>query len=317
MPDLFAAAQTPFMGASKNISLKAADAVLFGAPHGTPYLNIDNEPYAATADVLRGALKEDARWPDHWDFDLDGPLLGDGDFKLADAGNLKTSPEDGRGNRDLIRQATSQILDAAAIPLMIGGDDSTPIPFIEALAPAAPLTIIQIDAHIDWRDERRGEPLGFSSTMRRASELAHVERIIQVGMRGLGSARREEVEIARDWGARIITARDLHHGGIDAVMRHVPAGANCMITLDCDALDPGIMPAVMAPTPGGLTYTQSIDLIAAVVNKTSLVAFDMIEFVPGRDHDGTAAITAARIVANTIGGLAREHDRVRLIQSDT
>lgn len=294
------------MGGASGLTFDAADAVLFGAPHGTPYLNIDNEPYAATPSALRSALQEDARWLDHWDFDLGGPLLGDGDFKLADAGNLITSPLDGAGNRAAITKATSQILDARAIPLMIGGDDSTPIPFIDALGPAGPLTIIQIDAHIDWRQERRGEPLGYSSTMRRASEFAHVERIIQVGMRGLGSARREEVEIARDWGARIVTAREVHKGGIDAVMAHLPDGANCMITLDCDALDPGIMPAVMAPTPGGLTYTQSIDLIAAVIDKANLVAFDMIEFVPERDRDGIAAITAARIIANTIGCLARK-----------
>lgn len=305
MSDLFASAQIPFMGATSGLTFDAADAVLFGAPHGTPYLNIDNEPHAATPHTLRRALQEDARWLDHWDFDLGGPLLGDGDFKLADAGNLITTPLDGPGNRASISAATSQILDASAIPLMIGGDDSTPIPFIEALKPAGPLTIIQIDAHIDWRQERRGEPLGYSSTMRRASEFAHVEAIIQVGMRGLGSARREEVEIARDWGARIVTARDVHRDGIDAVMAHVPDQTNCMITLDCDALDPGIMPAVMAPTPGGLTYTHSIDLIAAVIGKANLVAFDMIEFVPERDPDGTAAITAARIIANTIGCLAR------------
>ncbi len=305
MTDLFDEARLPFMGATSGIALKDADAILFGAPHGTPYQDIDNEPFATAPDVLRGALEEDARWLDHWDFDLGGPLLGDGRFTLADAGNLRTSPLDGSTNRALIRQAVATILDVGAVPLMIGGDDSTPIPFIEALEPTGPLTIVQIDAHIDWRDERRGEPLGFSSTMRRASEFGHVDQILQVGIRGLGSARREEVEIARDWGAQIITAREVHRDGIDAVIRHLPDGANCMITLDCDALDAGIMPAVMAPTPGGLTYTQSIDLVAAVVQKANLMAFDMIEFVPERDLNGTAAITAARIVANTLGCLAR------------
>ena len=293
------------MGASRDVVFDEADAVLFGAPHGTPYAGIDNEPYATAPDVLRAALEDDARWTDHWDFDLDGPLLGDGGFKLADAGNLDTSSLDGVGNRALIQGATSRILQAGAVSIMLGGDDSVPIPFIEALAPAGPLTIVQIDAHIDWRDERRGEPQGFSSTMRRASEYGHVERIIQVGIRGLGSARRAEVEIARDWGARIITARDLRRDGVEAVMAHLPQGVNCMITLDCDALDAGIMPAVMAPTPGGLSYMQTIDLIAAVVDKTNVVAFDMIEFVPERDLNGTAAITAARIVANVIGCLAR------------
>ena len=305
MTDLFAPPAVLFAGASATTSLDDANAVLFGAPHGTPYPGIDNEAFAGAADALRRALEEDAQWLDHWDFDLDGPLLGDGTFRLADAGNLRTSALEGEGNRALIAEATRQILSAGAIPIMIGGDDSTPIPFLEALEPAGPLTIIQVDAHIDWRDERRGEPMGFSSTMRRASEFGHVERIIQVGIRGLGSARRKEVEIARTWGAEIITAHALHRDGIKAVMQHVPEGANCVITFDCDALDAGIMPAVMAPTPGGLTYIQAIDLVSAVVSHGNLVAFDMIEFVPERDRDSTASYTAARIVANVIGCLAR------------
>ncbi len=293
------------MGATSTVKPDQADAVLFGAPHGTPYQGIDNEVYARAPDAMRAAMEEDSAWPDHWDFDLDGPLLGDGNFTIADAGDLKTASQDGIGNRTLIETATAEIMATGAVPIMLGGDDSTPIPFIKALAPAGPLTIIQVDAHIDWRDERRGEPLGFSSTMRRASEMTHVERIIQVGIRGLGSARREEVEIARDWGAEIVTARAVHEQGVSAALQHLPEGANCMITFDCDALDSGIMPAVMAPTPGGLTYTQSIDLIAGVIVKARLVAFDMIEFVPERDTNGVAAFTAARIVANAIGCLAR------------
>jgi agmatinase len=294
----------PFMGASGGARLDDADAVLFGAPHGTPYEGIANQPFAVAPDALRKALEEDSRWLNHWDFDLDGPLLGESRFKLTDAGNLPTVSHDGAGNRHLIRKATAAIVAAGAAPIMLGGDDSTPIPFIEALLPLGPLTIIQVDAHIDWRDERRGECLGFSSTMRRVSEMDHVERIVQVGMRGLGSARREEVE-----GARLVTAREFHQVGPDAVMRHVPAGASCVITLDCDSLDAGIMPAVMSPTPGGLSYMQAIDLVAAVTAKARLVAFDMIEFVPERDITGTAAFTAARIVANVIGRLARASAR--------
>lgn len=306
MPTMFDPVKIPFIGADKEADITDADLVVFGAPHGTPYRDIDNEQYAGAPDTLRCALEEDARWLDHWDFDLDGPLLGDGKFTVADAGNLKTSPLDGSNNRHLIREATTQIVDSGAIPVMIGGDDSTPIPFIEGLKSLGPLTIIQIDAHIDWRDERRGEPMGFSSAMRRASELDHVENIIQVGIRGLGSARRAEVKIARDWGAKIVTARELHRDGREAVLRHLKSDANCMITLDCDALDPSIMPAVMATAPGGLSYTQSIDLIDAVTKKFRLVAFDLIEFVPERDPDGTAAFTAARILANVLGCLARK-----------
>ncbi len=303
--DNFQPAKIPFMGATGTVKPDQADAVLFGAPHGTPYRDIDNEVYADAPNAMRAAMEEDSAWPDHWDFDLDGPLLGDNGFTVADVGDLKTSSQDGSGNRVLIETATAEIMAAGAVPIMLGGDDSTPIPFIKALAPAGPLTIIQVDAHIDWREERRGEPLGFSSTMRRASEMSHVERIIQVGIRGLGSARREEVEIARNWGAEIVTARTVHEQGVAAALEHLPEGANCMITYDCDALDCSLMPAVMAPSPGGLTYTQSIDLIAGVAAKARLVAFDMIEFVPERDPNGVAAFTAARIVTNAIGHLAR------------
>ena len=149
MPAIFDPVKVPFIGASKETDIADADLVVFGAPHGTPYLNIDNEPYADAPDTLRRALEEDARWLDHWDFDLGGPLLGDGSFSVADAGNLKTSPLDGDANRRLIREATTQIVGTGAVPVMIGGDDSTPIPFIEALKPFGPLTIVQIDAHID------------------------------------------------------------------------------------------------------------------------------------------------------------------------
>ena len=306
MPAMFDQVKVPFIGASKNIDITDSDLVVFGAPHGTPYSHIDNRPYAIAPETLRLAMEEDVQLLDHWDFDLDGPLLGDGRFIIADAGNLKTSPLDGTGNRRLIRQATTQIIENGAIPMMIGGDDSTPIPFIEGLKSLGPLTIIQIDAHIDWRDERYGEPRGFSSTMRRVSEMDHVENIIQIGIRGVGSARCAEVDFARDWGARIVTSREFHRDGIDAVTRHLENDANCMITFDCDALDSGIMPAVMAPTPGGLSYLQSIELIDAI-NKTSrIVAFDMVEFVPERDLNGTAAFLAARILAYTLGCLARK-----------
>jgi len=305
MANIFNPVDVTFMGSRSDIPLNEADAVLFGAPHGTPYDSVDNEPYATTADALRQALQPDAELVEHWDFDLSGPLLGSNDFKLNDAGNLATSSLDGAGNRALIKRAVQRILDAGAVPIMIGGDDSTPIPFIEALAARGPLTIVQIDAHIDWRDQRYGETHGFSSTMRRASEFSHVEAIIQIGIRGLGSARAQEVEIATSWGAQIITARMLYKDGIAAALRHLKKGANCMITFDCDALDPAIMPAVAAPTPGGLSYTQMIDIIAAVNKKANLSAFDLIEFVAHRDFNGTAAITAARIITNLIGNLAR------------
>ncbi|MBE7185331.1 MAG: arginase family protein [Methylobacterium mesophilicum] len=297
----------PFFGASLAAGTEGCDAAIFGAPHGTPYPEIDNRPYASAADTLRHALHADADWADHWNWDFDAPMLGDKGFRLLDLGDLRTSPGEGDANRELIERTARKILGAGAVPIMIGGDDSVPIPFIAAFSDHAPLTILQIDAHIDWREERRGEPLGFSSTMRRASEMDHVEKIVQVGMRGLGSARCEEVKAAKGWGVEFVSARDLHANGIGSVLDLLPEGGNVLVTLDCDALDPAIMPAVAGPAPGGLSYDQVIGLIAGVSKRGKLAGFDLVEFVPERDQNGMGALTAANVLVNVIGNLARAH----------
>ena len=249
-------------------------------------------------------LTEDAEWLDHWDFDLGGPLLRHGQ-KICDLGNLKTRPKDGAHNRGLIEQTTRNILEAGAVPIMFGGDDSVPLPFIAAYSDHPAIVILQIDAHIDWRQERRGESMGFSSTMRRASEHGHVWRIVQAGARGIGSAREGEVRDALDWGAHIVTARVIHHKGVDDVLRQIPEDCDCVISFDCDALDAAEMPAVAYPTPGGLTYTQVTDLIAGVAEKARIAGFCMVEFVPSRDRTKIAAFTAARIAANVVGRIRR------------
>ena len=290
----------PFMGATSATSPKGYDAAVFGAPHGTPYPEIDNSIHRGAPDAFRTALTEDALWLDHWDFDLGGPLLRHGQ-KVCDLGNLRTRPKDGPHNRALIERTTRQILEAGAVPIMFGGDDSVPIPFIAAYADHPAIVILQIDAHIDWRQERRGEPLGFSSTMRRASEHDHVWRIVQAGARGIGSAREGEVRDALAWGAHIVTSRDMHHKGVGEVLRHIPEDCDCVISFDCDALDAAEMPAVAYPTPGGLTYTQVTDLISGVAAKARIAGFCMVEFVPSRDKSKIAAFTAARIAANVVG----------------
>jgi agmatinase len=295
-----------FMGATRSRTPTGFHAAIFGAPHGTPYPRIDNRVHATAPNAFRLALQADSEWLNHWDFDLGGPLLGDGTCRIADLGNLPTKTKDGRGNRKLIEAQTRKILEAGAVPLMFGGDDSTPIPFISGFSGNSPLTILQIDAHIDWRDERYGERFGFSSTMRRASEQTHVWRIVQVGTRGLGSAREAEVRDAKQWGAHIFTSRQLHHDGLKDVLETIPPDSDCLITLDCDALDTSQMPAVAYPSPGGLRYLQVIDLISGVAAKARIAGFTMVEFVPKKDRDGTSAYTAARIAANVIGHIARQ-----------
>ncbi|MEZ5924450.1 MAG: arginase family protein [Hyphomicrobiaceae bacterium] len=299
----------PFCGAThaRDIGKLDADAVIFAAPHGTSYRGNDGRVFEGAAKAMRKALELESNWLDHYDFDLEDTLYPKGStFHLGDLGDLTTHPEDGPGNRALIEATARAILETDAVPIMIGGDDSVPIPFIKAFEAHGPLTIVQVDAHIDWRKKRFDEPFGLSSTMRRASEMKHVERIIQVGMRSVGSARTKEVEAAKAWGVEIVTARRVHEEGVAAILKHVPKGAKVLFTIDCDSLDVSIMPAVLAPTPGGLTYLEVIALLEGIRKKATLAGFDMIEFVPERDPAGTAAYVAGRIVRYAIAQLIRQ-----------
>ena len=283
--------------------LEAAVAIV-GAPIATPYPGFGL--YAATSPVaIREAIADRAVLLGHHDFELDGSLLDKEYGPVVDAGNLATSETDYALNRNIIREAVAGILNAGARPLVIGGDDSVPIPVFQAYEGRGAYTILQIDAHIDWRDEVNGERLGLSSTMRRASEMDHIDRIIQVGMRSAGSARAVELRDALNWGATIVTAQDVYRSGIGPVLDLIAPGSQVLATFDCDALDSGIMPAVLAPNPGGLTYWQVVELLQGVARKAELWGFNLVEFMPERDRNGTAGLLAARLVLIAAASMAR------------
>ena len=278
---------------------------IIGAPIATPYPGFGLFSSEAP-DAIRAGVARDASVIGHHDFDFDGSLLEDAFGAIVDCGDLVMSETDYAANRTAITTAVAQILDAGAAPIVLGGDDSIPTPVFQAFANRdKSYTILQIDAHIDWRDEANGERWGLSSTMRRASEMPHIERIVQVRMRSAGSARRTEYENALAWGAHIITAQQLYMDGLDLALNLIPIGANVLVTFDCDALDSSIMPAVMSPTPGGLSYWQTIGLLQGVAAKANFCGFNCVEFMPSRDANGLAAQTAARIVLNAAALLSR------------
>lgn len=287
-------------------STQGARVVIFGAGHGTTYPGRDSRGYALAAQAIRQASQADAGLVGNWDFDLGGPLFDEGPVSCFDAGDVASAMGDNAGNRERITQQTRTILARGAVPIMIGGDDSVPIPFFAAFAGEEPVWVLQVDAHIDWRETVDGEPLGYSSPMRRASEMAHVAGLVQVGIRSVGSARRAEVEAAKAYGSRIVTARTIHERGIAAALEQIPEGARIVVTLDCDGLDPSIMPGVAARTPGGLTYTQVIDLVAGAAKRGRIVGMDLVELLPTADPGGLSALTAARILVNAIGAIVRQ-----------
>jgi agmatinase len=278
-----------------------ADVAILGVPHGWHYPRPGATAGCAEAPaVVRRASQRLARFRGHWDFDLDAPMLPpDGGPRIVDAGDVPGDPSDGPGNAARTTEALRAILAAGATPICIGGDDSVPIPILRAYDGRGPITVIQVYAHLDYRDEVDGVREGYSSPMRRASEMDHVERIIHVGLRGVGSARTHDVEDSRAAGNLLVTARELGDRGAPWLLAQIPAAAAVFLAFDGDGLDPSVLPAVSARAPGGLGYREAVDLISGLRGRLAGAAFT--EYVPARDPDGVGALVMARLMAVAVG----------------
>lgn len=199
------------------------------------------------------------------------------------------------------------MLASGVVPIVVGGDDSIPIPMLDALGDTGKkYTILQIDAHIDWRDSHMGETMGLSSTMRRASEMGHIEKIIQVGSRGIGSGHSSDYEDALAWGATFFTGPEIHANGLKTALKLIDEGANVVLCIDIDAMDPSIAPNTIGRSPGGLSYYQILELIAGASIRGRIAAVDFVEIMPEVDIDGLGGLTVSRLVAATMGILARQ-----------
>lgn len=288
-----------------DLARETADVVLIGAVGCTPYGSVGFYCAGGPA-AIRAAGAAYGKNLAHANFDLGGPVLPEG-VRAVDAGDLPQDLQDAAGNRARIFGAVSSVLDRGAVPVLVGGDDSLPIPMLEAFGGRdGSIVILQIDAHIDWRDAVDGERLGLSSTMRRASEMAHVAQIVQVGQRGIGSARMSDWQDAVAAGVQFVPGGEVAREGVWRAIDLIPEGAEVVICLDVDALDPGIMPAVIGRTAGGLSYWQLLELIGGVAEKARIVGFDMVELMPERDIDGQGALLAAQILASVLGIIARQ-----------
>ena len=291
-----------FVGVPVETDLDAleADVAILGVPHGWPYPRPGATAGCADAPAaVRARSQRLARFRGHWDFDLDRPMLPLDGPRIVDVGDVPGEPGDGPGNARRTEEAVQAILARGAMPICIGGDDSVPIPILRAYADCGPLTVLQVDAHLDYRDEVDGVREGYSSPMRRASEMPHIARVIHVGLRGVGSARATDVEDSREADNLLVTAREVRQRGIPWLLEQLPADASVFLAFDLDGLDPTVVPAVSAAAPGGLSYTEACDLVAGIAPRTLGAAFT--ELVPALDGSGLSALVVARLITVLIG----------------
>lgn len=284
-----------------------AHIAILGIPFGQAYVaeHITNDQSRAP-DAIRAMSDRICRALHHYDFDVGGPIYDNRDLKVVDCGNVPADPRDLSTHGPRSEMAVRKILQAGALPIILGGDHSIPIPVLRAYdGEDGPITLIHIDAHLDWREEINGVREGLSSTIRRASEMEHIGEIFQIGLRAQGSGRQADYDAAVEYGSQLIPAYEVHEKGMQSVLDRIPEGGRYYLTIDADGLDPSIAPGVAGPALGGITYVQIRQLIHGLVNKGRVVGMDIVEITPSLDVNNITSITAGRLIVNLIGAAVR------------
>ncbi len=221
--------------------------------------------------------------------------------RIVDLGDADIVHTDTVQSHAGIEYGVRKILAAGAIPVVLGGDHSINIPCINAFDGETPIHIVQIDAHLDFVDERHGVRYGHGNPMRRAAEKSYVTGLSQIGIRNVSSTAREGYEDARAMGSDILSVRQARKLGADGVLERIPAGVRYYVTIDIDGFDPSIAPGTGTPSHGGFLYYEVLEILAGLAKRGSVVGIDLVEVAPDYDRTGTTAILAAQILMNFIG----------------
>jgi len=293
-----------------SLSNVGAHVCILGLPYGAPYSmeEVTNDQSNAPT-AIRRTWQRALRAIERWDFDVGGPLLDGRDIRIVDCGDVPGDPYKPMKHYDLAEAAARKIIESGAMIISLGGDHGVPIPVFRALSSlpdlSDPITLVHVDAHLDWRDHVNGVHEGLSSPIRRASEMDHFGEIYQIGLRSAGSARPDEMEAARKYGANLIPDIELQDIGMKAVLDRIPDGGTYYLTVDADGMDPTIAPAIAGPAPGGVTYPQMRTLIQGLVEKGRVAGMDIVEITPKRDVNAITSVTAVRLICNLIGKAVR------------
>ena len=235
-----------------------------------------------------------------YDHEDDATYLA-GDVRIVDIGDadiIHTKTEDSHAN---IEFGVRKILEAGALPVIIGGDHSINIPCINAFSDQEPVHVVQIDAHLDFVDERHGVTAGHGNPMRRAIEKPWVSGMTQLGIRNVSSTAKEGYEDARVRGSDILSVRQVRKLGVEAVLERIPLGARYYVTIDIDAFCPSIAPGTGTPSHGGFLYYDVLEILQGLAQRGQVAGIDLVEVAPAYDPTDSTQILAAQLLLNFIG----------------
>jgi agmatinase len=200
---------------------------------------------------------------------------------------------------DKIRRVVQPWVSQGKLVLALGGEHTITVALVQAVQTKYPdVTVVALDAHADLRESYDGTKLSHACTLRRVYESGRPLTLL-----GTRSYSKEEADLL--WVAprmKMFKAVELHtpEGWASALehLRQIPGPV--YLSIDLDALDPGIMPAVGTPEPGGLTYRQVLTIISTLAGRGPVIGLDLVELAP-IPGNRVSEFTTARILYKALG----------------
>lgn len=187
-----------------------------------------------------------------------------------------------------VREKISHTLNHHKFPVLIGGEHSVSIGAIQAANTFySDLSVLQLDAHADLRDQYQGSTFNHACVMARAKECCE---IVQVGIRSADIAEIKKMEPEKTFWAHEIHD---HQGWIDEVPSQLKK--NVYVTIDLDVFDPSIMPSTGTPEPGGLLWYQVLKLLKTIAKNKTIIGFDVVELCPNASNKAPDYLAAKLI----------------------
>ena len=260
-------------------------------------------PYEATTTYGSGtrdapeAILAASRQVELWD--EEGGWDPSATVRLATASAITTEVAGPQAMLDKIRKIVQPWVAQGKMVLALGGEHTVTLPLVQAVQTKYPdLQVVALDAHADMRDSYDGSKLSHACALKRVYDLGRPLTIL-----GVRSYSQEESQLL--WVAprlKVFKARELHTPeGWDKALAHLQGlSGPAYITIDADVFDPGVMPGVGTPEPGGLSYYQVLDIVRTVAARGPIVGLDLVELAPIPGHR-VSEFTAARVLYKALG----------------
>lgn len=228
-------------------------------------------------------------------------------LRVVDYGDIEVYPGYVEQSLSRIQEALTEVVDAGAFPLVLGGDHSVTLPVLRAAARKhGTLSLVHFDAHPDFWKGTPERPYHHGTVFRVAAEEGIIDPAasVQIGIRGSISAG--IIEETRAAGFRLITADEFAREGVAAALEAVRKLATrpVYVSLDIDCVDPAFAPGTGTPEVAGLTSREIVAMVRGL-RGLPLVAFDIVEVAPAYDSAEITALLAANLAYELLLVLAQ------------